>query len=457
MKALNSFSPTLINWRFLACLVVIANCVVPVLGENLSPTEGAAKVDVNWIANELEGLEQLYRQFHQQPELSFQEVNTARKMAAELKAVGAKITTGIGGHGVVGLLANGDGPTLMLRADLDALPVTEKTNLVYASTVTTKSPDTGTTVGIMHACGHDIHMTNLVGVARYLAEHKQDWSGTIIFIGQPAEERGAGAKAMLEDGLFDRFPKPDYALALHVDASRRTGDIAFVGGFQQANVDSMNITIKGRGGHGAYPHTAIDPVVQAAHVVVALQTIVSREIDPIEPAVVTVGSIHGGTKHNVIGDECRLQLTVRSYSPKVRTQLHDSIRRIAVGTAKTFNAPEPEIILTKGTPSLYNDPDLSRRLRAVLKDALGGEHVHESTPSMGGEDFSRYGKEGVPIVMFRLGVVNERRLQRFETLGQSPPSLHSALFYPDAREALKTGIQTMAACVQSLLPAKGNR
>jgi hippurate hydrolase len=275
--------------------------------------------------------------------------------------------------------------------------------------------------------------------------------GTLMMIGQPAEERGAGTKAMLDDGLFRKFPKPDYALAIHVDSSLRTGDVAFMGGFQQANVDSVDIEVRGRGGHGAYPNTTIDPIVQAAQLVTALQTIVSREVDPIEPAVVTVGSIHGGSKHNIIGDNCKLQLTVRSYSPTVRKQLQDSIKRIANGIATTAGAPQPNIEISEGTPSLLNDPGLAIKLRPVFESALGADHVQVAKPSMGGEDFSRYGIAGVPILMVRLGAVNEQRLKRFKTLGQQPPSLHSPRFYPDARETLSTGVTALASATMRLL------
>ena len=407
-------------------------------------------VDTQWIDSNLDDLEALYRHFHRNPELSFQEKATAKRYAKELAAVGAKVNSDIGGHGVVAILQNGPGPTVMLRADLDALPVREDTNLVYASTVTTESA-AGVAVGVMHACGHDIHMTNLIGTARYLSQHKQDWSGTLMMIGQPAEERGAGTKAMLDDGLFRKFPKPDYALAIHVDSSLRTGDVAFMGGFQQANVDSVDIEVRGRGGHGAYPNTTIDPIVQAAQLVTALQTIVSREVDPIEPAVVTVGSIHGGSKHNIIGDNCKLQLTVRSYSPTVRKQLQDSIKRIANGIATTAGAPQPNIEISEGTPSLLNDPGLAIKLRPVFESALGADHVQVAKPSMGGEDFSRYGIAGVPILMVRLGAVNEQRLKRFKTLGQQPPSLHSPRFYPDARETLSTGVTALASATMRLL------
>ncbi len=285
-----------------------------------------------WAHDHNEELVQLYRHFHQHPELSFQEKETAARLAQELKSAGYDVTTGVGGTGVVGLLKNGPGPTLMLRTDLDALPVTESTNLAYSSKVKVKQPS-GTETGVMHACGHDIHITNLIGVARYLAANRDRWSGTLMLIGQPAEEVGNGAKKMLDDGLFEKFPKPDYAVALHVDGSLATGKVGYRAGFAQANVDSVDITLHGRGGHGAAPHTTVDPVVMAAKLILDLQTLVSRETNPIEPAVVTVGSIHAGTKHNIIPEDCKLQLTVRSYSDKVREHLLDGIRRKAKAVA----------------------------------------------------------------------------------------------------------------------------
>ena len=327
----------------------------------------------------------------------------------------------------------------------------EETELVYSST-TKATNAAGVEVGVMHACGHDIHLTNLIGVAQYLAANKDRWSGTAMFIGQPAEERGAGAKAMLDDGLFQRFRKPDFAIALHVDANLEAGKIGYRAGYALANVDSVDITIKGRGGHGAYPHTTIDPIVQAAQLVMDLQTIVSREIKPIEPAVVTVGSIHGGTKHNVIGNSCDLQITVRSYSDEVRKHLHEAIKRKAKAVAIGANAEEPVVTISEGTPSLWNDRDLTEQLVPVFKNALGDENVIHGEPSMGGEDFSRYGKAGVPILMFRLGTIEAPRLARYKQLGVPAPSLHSSKYYPDPEPTLRTGITAMASAALELLP-----
>jgi len=403
-----------------------------------------------WIDKNIEPILELYRHLHANPELSYQEKETAARLAKELRAAGLEVTENVGGYGVVGVLKNGPGKTVMVRTDLDALPVTEATGLAYASKVKVELPSGGET-GVMHACGHDVHMANLVAVARYFAEHKDDWKGTLIFLGQPAEEVGGGARKMLEDGLFTRFPKPDYVLALHCDAALATGKVGCRGGWAMANVDSVDITVKGKGGHGAYPHATVDPIVQAAQLVLALQTIVSREIKPVEPAVVTVGSIHGGNKHNVISDECRLQLTVRSYTDEVRSQIRKAIERKAKGIALSMGAPEPEIQYSEGTPALFNDERLADRMTSLFEKRFGKENVTAPEPSMGGEDFSRYGRAGVPILMFRLGTVNERRLNRYKELGVEPPSLHSPQFYPDAEEALRTGIAAMTAAVSDLL------
>jgi amidohydrolase len=409
------------------------------------PTETAA-----WIESQLPKLMETYRWLHQNPEVSFQEERTAAKIAGLWQADGYEVTTGVGGHGIVGLLKNGAGPTVMLRTDLDALPVTEQTQLPYASTQRADLPGGGT-AGVMHACGHDIHMTSLVGTARFLAEHTDLWSGTLMLIGQPAEERGAGARAMLADGLFDRFPKPNYAVALHVSADKPAGKIALMAGYALANVDSVDITVKGRGGHGSAPHTTIDPVIQAAELVVSLQTIVSREVDPTEPAVVTVGAIHGGTKHNIIGNDCHLQLTVRSYTDQVRRQILSAIKRKAKAIAQGYGAPEPEVEISEGTPALKNDDYLTARLRNVFVKTIGEDNVDSDLPSMGGEDFSQYGRAGVPILMYRLGSVLQHRLDRFAALEVPPSSLHSAQYYPDVEPTLTIGITTMTAAALELL------
>lgn len=405
-----------------------------------------------WTARNLDELVALYKQVHAAPELSFHEEKTSARIAAEFKTLGYEVTEKVGGFGVVGILKNGAGPTVMFRGDMDALPVVERTGLAYASTVKTKNDD-GVEVGVTHACGHDVHITNLIAVSRYMAASRDKWSGTLMLIAQPAEERGAGAATMLKDGLFTRFPKPDYALALHVDSFLPTGFVGYRGGFAMANVDSVDITVRGRGGHGSYPHGTIDPIAQAAQLIVDLQTIVSREISPLEPAVVTVGSIHGGTKHNIIPDSCHLQLTVRSYGDKVRNQLKEAIIRKAQSIAKSHRAPEPLIKYSEGTPSLFNHELLVERIVPVFEKTLGAEKVIPADRSMGGEDFSHFGRAGVPIFLFRLGSVKSARLDGFATKGARPPSLHSALYYPDPAETLETGVISSTAALLELMPS----
>ncbi|MEQ9407649.1 MAG: amidohydrolase [Fuerstiella sp.] len=423
-----------------------------VLGTSLAATCCGQSID-DWTEANLDSLVDLYFHLHQHPELSFQEKETSQRIAQEWQSAGYDVTTGVGGYGVVALLRNGDGPTVMLRTDLDALPVKEETGLEYASKVTVAAAD-GSQTGVMHACGHDIHMTNLVGVARYLAQHKDQWQGTLMLIGQPAEERVGGAKAMLKDGLFERFPRPDFGLALHVAHDLAAGRVGYRSGYSLANVDSVDITVKGRGGHGSAPHTTVDPIVQAAELVVALQTIVSREIKPLEPAVITVGSIHGGTKHNIISDECRLQLTVRSYSEDVRQALLEAIERKATAVALGHRAPAPRVKFSEGSPSLYNDDDLAARLGPVFVQTLGEDNVELVEPVMGAEDFSLYGRAGVPILMYRLGTISQRRLDQYKMAGRTLPSLHSAAYYPDFEMSLRTGIATMCNAVCELMPRK---
>lgn len=407
----------------------------------------------DWSIQHVDELLTVYRDFHSNPELSFREERTAAKLAAELKSLGIEVTTGVGQTGVVGILKNGDGPTIMIRTDLDALPVVEATGLPFASKLVAKDPK-GNDVGVMHACGHDIHITCQIGVARYLAAHKDAWQGTVMFVGQPAEEVGNGAQAMLKDGLFTRFPRPKYALALHVDATLATGQVGYRAGYFLANVDSVDIVMKGKGGHGAFPHTTIDPIVQAAHLVVDLQSLISRENSPFDPAVITVGSIHGGTKHNIISDNCRLQLTVRSYGPEIRERLLDGIKRKAKAAAASAGAPEPTIEFSDATPATRNDEALVERVVPVFRRVLTDANVVLVDPSMGGEDFSEYGLAGVPIFMFRVGSVNADRLAKMKEGGKLPTSLHSPFYYPDAKETITTGVTAMSAALLDLLNGK---
>ena len=417
---------------------------------------GSLRADdaADWAKANVTGLVELYRQFHRNPELSLHEEQTAARLAKAWKDAGVSVTTGVGGHGIVGIIANGAGPKLMLRTDMDALPIAEKTDLVYSSQVTVAGTD-GQPTGVMHACGHDIHMTNLVGVARYLVDHKQLWSGTVMLVGQPAEEIVRGAQRMLADGLFKRFPKPDFALAVHVDSALEAGKVGYRAGYTLANVDSVDIIVRGRGGHGAAPHTAIDPIVLAAKLVLDLQTLVSRENNPLEPVVITVGTIHGGTKRNIIGDTCRLELTIRSYSAESRRKLLDGIERKAKAIATGAGAPEPLVkLLDEGTPAVYNDEKLVARLVPVFERRLGTRNVVPSERAMVGEDFSRYREAGVPSVMFSLGSIERKRLAGLKRLGPDLPSLHSAFYYPDAEETLVTGITVLSAAVLELLPPK---
>ena len=395
------------------------------------------------IRKEYPRLENLYRYLHSHPELSLKEEKTALRMAEEMEKIGLKVTRKVGGYGVVGLLENGKGPVILVRADMDALPVTEATGLPYASRE----------IGAMHACGHDIHMTCLVGAASLLVQIKNQWKGTLLFIAQPAEEKGQGAQAMLGDGLFTRFPKPDYALALHVDSQLPTGVIGYRRGAAFANVDSVDVTIYGRGGHGAYPHLAVDPIVIASEFVLALQTITARELKPYETAVVTVGSIHGGTKHNIIPDQVKLELTIRSYTDEVRNQILEAIQRLAAGIAKAHRAPqEPLVKITESIPSTHNDPRLVDRLLPVFQKTLGEKNVVEKDPEMGGEDFGLYGRAGVPAFLFRVGSVPQKRIQESQRPGGRPlPSLHSAEYAPDPEPTITSGIQTMVAAVLELL------
>jgi hippurate hydrolase len=396
-------------------------------------------------------LDALYRDLHQTPELSHQEEKTAAKMAERLRALGFEVTPKVGGHGVVGVLRNGKGPTLLLRTDLDGLPVEEKTGLPYASKATATN-EAGQTVPVMHACGHDIHMTTWVGTATLLARAKNRWRGTLVLVGQPAEETGSGARAMLKDGLFTRFPKPDVALAIHDTPALPAGKVGYVPGYALASVDSVDLTLYGKGGHGAYPHTTVDPIVLAARTVLALQTIVSREKDPLEPAVVTVGSIHGGTKHNIISDEVKLQLTVRSYKPEVRKQLLAAIERIAKAEALAAGAPkEPTMALTEGTPSTYNDPALTKRLAEALTRVLGADNVVETPPVMGGEDFSEYGRAGATASILWVGAIDPKRHQETLARGEPLPSLHSGSFAPDRERTLRTAVTALTTAALAVL------
>jgi len=416
--------------------------------------EVARRVDAEYAS-----LEALYLDLHRKPELSYQEVETARRVADELEKAGLTVARNVGGTGLVGVLTNGPGPVILLRSDLDGLPVKEQTGLAYASR-TTATNETGEVVSTMHACGHDIHMTGLVGTARVLSTLRKQWSGTLVCLGQPAEERGGGARAVLKDGLFTRFPKPDACVSLHCNAALLTGQLGFVEGFTFANVDSVDITVRGVGGHGAYPHLTKDPIVLASQIVLALQTIVSRELKPGDPAVVTVGSIHGGSKHNIISDEVRLQLTLRSYSDAVRKQTIDAIRRICRGQAEAAGLPPelyPEVkVADEFTPALYNDPALTQKLAGIGRAWLGADRIQTLQPTMGGEDFSEYGRtsEKIPICQFWLGIVSPEMNEAAVKSGKPLPTLHSPFFRPLPEPSIRTAVTALSAAVIELAPAR---
>jgi len=408
----------------------------------------AAEVDAVYPQSET-----LYIDLHRHPELSLHEQQTAAKLAAGLRGLGYAVTPGVGRTGVVGILKNGDGPVVMLRTELDALPVEEKTGLPYASTVRTKD-DNGVDVGVMHACGHDIHMASWMGTARIMASTRTRWRGTLMLIGQPAEEDGDGAKAMLADGLFTRFPRPDYAVAVHDDARDAAGLIGYHAGPLLANVNSVKITIFGRGGHGARPESTVDPIVIAARTVLALQTIVSRETSPFDPAVITVGSIHGGTRPNIIPGEVNLELTVRSLSEEVRQHLLSAIERIAKAEAAAAGAPrEPRVEVSEGGYALVNDPATTQRVAAALVRELGPQQVRDTPPEMVSEDFSEFQRAGVPTLMLRVGAVERSTYDAAMKTGAALPSLHSALFIPDREPTIKAAVAAEVIMLRELMPA----
>jgi hippurate hydrolase len=398
----------------------------------------------------------LYLDFHQNPELSSHEIQTAAKLAARLRTLGYVVTENVGGTGVVAILKNGSGPTVMLRTELDALPVEEKTGLPYASKVRAKD-DSGRDVGVMHACGHDAHMASLFGAAAIMAHSKDTWHGTLILIGQPAEETISGAKRMIDDGLMTRFPKPDVALALHVGNQLPAGKVGVGPGYRFSNADSLRITIYGKGGHGSMPNSTIDPIVIAARTVVALQTIVAREVKPGEVAVVTIGYIQAGTKNNIIPDQAELGLTVRSYKPEVRKQVLAAIDRIVKAEANAAGAPrEPKIEHYEATDAVYNDPALSQRLQGVLESALTKDNVVVEEPGMASEDFSFLTAQGVPSFYFSLGGADPVKYAEAKAAGTNLPSNHSSLFAPDVDPALQTGIEAEVAVLRNLLNGSGH-
>jgi amidohydrolase len=414
---------------------------------------------------ELPSLLTIYKDIHAHPELSGHEERTSALIAKELRAAGCQVTEHFGKYqdskfkpyGVVGVMKNGDGPTVLVRTDMDALPVQEETGLPYASNVVAKNDD-GKEVHVMHACGHDAHMSAFIGVARALAKLKDQWRGTILFVAQPAEETGNGARALLKAGLYEQFGKPDFALGFHDKADLQTGQIGVTEGYTYANVDSVDIIVRGVGGHGAYPHKTKDPIVLAAEIINALQTIASRENNPLDPIVITVGSIHGGTKRNIIPDEVKMQLTVRTYKPDVRERVLAAIDLIAKGCAIAGGIPPeraPIVTVSKDEfcPATYNNPELTKRLVAVWKKSLGNENVKIVDPTMGGEDFSEYSlpDHTIPAVDFHIGAVEPAKMAEYKQAGKELPSLHSSKFAPVPEPTIRTGIVAMTAAVLELM------
>ena len=412
------------------------------------------------IAADMDSLMEIYRDLHAHPELSFQEVQTAAKLAKEARKLGFEVTEKVGQTGVVAVMKNGPGSVLMLRADMDALPVIEQTGLPFASKATATTKD-GIETGVMHACGHDTHMTGWVSTARQMAARKDQWSGTLVMILQPAEEIGSGAKAMIDDGLYTRFPKPDFVLGFHDAAQFPAGQIGYTPGYALANVDSVNISVPGIGGHGAYPHTTKDPVVLAARIVTSLQTLVSREVDPQEAAVVTVGSFHAGSKHNIIPDKAELLLTVRSYSDETRKILLDGIARIARGEALATGMPEDKMpVITMGdtfTPSTYNDPEFTEDMGVLFAQRFGDKRVMQTSAVMGGEDFSRYRREdpdNIESLIFWVGGVPQAQYDKAKQNVTDLPSLHSPFWAPDAEKVVATASEAMTAASLKILAKK---
>src|SRR5438477_905097 len=414
---------------------------------------------------ELPSLLTIYKDIHTHPELSGYEERTAALVAKELRTAGCEVTEHVGkyensklkGYGVVGVMKNGEGPPVLVRTDMDALPVEEETGLPYASKIVVKN-DEGKDVHVMHACGHDVHIAAFIGTARALAKLKDQWHGTILFVAQPAEEIGAGARALLKDDLYDRFGKPNFALGFHDKADLQTGHIGVTEGFTSANVDSVDVTVRGVGGHGAYPYKTKDPIVLAAEMINAWQTIVSRENNPLDPIVVTVGSIHGDTKHNIIPDEVKMQLTVRTYKADERERVLAAIDQVAKGIAAargvpTERAPIVDVLKNQFTPATYNNPELTKRLVAVWKKSLGNENVEIVDPTMGGEDFSEYSlpDHSIPAVDFHIGAVDPEKIAEYKKEGKQLPSLHSSKFATVLEPTIRTGIIGMTTAVLELM------
>ncbi|MFP4003143.1 MAG: amidohydrolase [Alphaproteobacteria bacterium] len=433
-----------------AALVALAPASAPLAAEDSAALQKAVEKDYGY-------LKPLFEHFHRNPELSYLEHDTAKRLAAELRKAGAEVTEGVGGTGVVGVMKNGEGPTVLIRADMDGLPVEEKSGLPYASEATQKNLK-GETVPVAHACGHDVHMTVLVGTARRLAALKDKWRGTVVLIGQPAEERIGGARRMLADGLYERFPRPDFALAMHVFSLAEAGKIILKPGLAYSSSDSVDIRVHGVGSHGASPHKGKDPVMIAAHLVVALQTLVAREIPPLEPGVVTVGAIHGGTKHNIIGEAVDLQLTVRSNNQEVRDQLIDGIKRISEGVGRTFGLPEDKLPTVKvseeSVPPTYNDPELTARIReAFIRDLGEDSLIDYKREGMGAEDFGLFTTTDPPVpgAYFNVGGTPKKALEADKAGGPAVAAHHSPYFKVAPEPSITAGVEAMTVAALELL------
>lgn len=430
-------------------LAVAVLLSIGVQAQGPAPAAWPSQADVDAIYPDIDAL---YIDLHQNPELAFQETRTAATLARLLESFGFTVTRGVGKTGVVGILRNGPGPTVMMRTEIDALPVEEKTSLPFASRVVTKNA-AGQSIPVMHACGHDLHMSAWTGTARLMAQHRDRWRGTLMMVGQPAEEVLAGAQAMLDDGLFTKFPKPDVALSLHDDDTLPAGTIGYRPGFFRSMSDAVTITVYGRGGHAAMPHNTIDPVVIAARIVLTLQTVISRENNPVDPAVITIGSIHGGTQGNIIPDEVRLQLSVRTYTTEVRTRTLNAIRRIAKAEAEASGAPREPVVEAPSRASVpvYNDPALTLRLAEAVKKNLGATRVVEMPQKMTSEDFAFYGAAGVPTVLLHIGAVDPARLAKARETGIPLPAPHSPEWAPEREPTLKGAIRAEVAALVELL------
>jgi amidohydrolase len=443
----------------------IRSLLIPLLSMCVAPLIFAQQTSQSLADAELPSLVRIYKDIHSHPELSGYEERTASLVAKELRAAACQVTEHLGkyensklkAYGVVGVMKNGDGPTVLVRTDMDALPVEEETGLPYASKLIAKN-DEGKDVHVMHACGHDAHIAAFIGTARSLGKLKDQWHGTIVFVAQPAEEIGTGARALLKDGFYDRFGKPNFALGFHDKADLEAGHIGVTEGYTSANVDSVDVTVRGVGGHGGYPHKIKDPIVLAAEIINAWQTIVSRENNPLDPVVLTVGSIHGGTKHNIIPDEVKMQITVRTYKPKVRERVLADIDRIAKGCAAAAGIPAelaPIVSVPKDLVALatYNNPELTKRLVAVWKKSLGDENVEIVDPTMGGDDFSEYSlpDHSIPAVYFHFGAVDPAKITESKQTGKELPTLHSSKFAPVPDPTIRTAIIGMTTAVLDLM------